>query len=1091
MSTRRRILTAVVASALTGFAAAAPAFADEYVGTATSGVYVEPPAGATVVIPASRDDVTVSATLPFGFTFFGRPYDRVSISDNGWLAFGSTTATESVNSTLPSAAAPNAVAAPLWDDLHTGTGSVKTFTTGAAPDRRFVVAWHHVDTFSGATDDDLSFQVLLHEGTGVIEFAYAFAADGVWDGLSYTAGVEDDTGAQAFGAPDLDADNSGRPSSDWRLSPTVVVIAGQVLRDRPVASATGLGTTTETDLPVVGADIAVVREDTGETLGTTRTGSDGGFSVAAFAVEPPITLALDLLASGEESRVTDAAGAIHRRRIASGISAEGAPAIGTVRLDDSVDAVQATFRRALNVQQAARRGFAWARDAAAAAAAGSSPPVAAETFPPLELRWVPGAAPSGGSSYTPVIGTSPAMVQISDAPANPDPYDDDVVLREVGHHVFATISVHPGPAPHIWTAAAPSEGAAFADGFAHWFAAALQQREQFIDTTSADAATVFDLELPLPSPPSSPSATGAVAASLFDLVDAADEAHDEFAGDFTTTAQQVFAAIDQRLDALPADTTQFTIRSFFDVWRTEGPIEDRQSTARIFIHHGALPDDASEPNDHAGEEAAFAAGTQKLTGRTLNPFNEDRFAIALATGGDPLSVAFVQQGAAEVDVEILDAGGAALATGTNAGASDRTRLVVTTPSAVAAGDYVVRVAPRGTTTTTYDVSFFTPLRVATTALPEWTQGEPFKVDLAAAGGVPPLTFELQQGVPGLAAANANTRLTGTPTLEGDYTVQVTVTDASGLAQQATADLPLRINPPLTLPELFAVAAERTVAVDLGTGGTAALWTAGDAPPAGLALAGGATLRLSGATGAPRTFEISGSATDSVGASLPETSSRVVVAAPFGGAAITVPAGTHFGLWFDAIAGSRADLRLRFTGTGPTPRLASVLDAEGREIDVAALADEHGRRARIAGLVTPATGRFFAVFENAGFTGSVSARARVRPPSRGRGIVAIAEPSAIADVQFEAIAGSRLHVLVRRAPAPTGLVPRVFAVVAPDGAPLTLPRQRGTSRRATLAGLLLPQTGTYRLRLASDGETTGPLYYEFVVRSPRGAAYSAD
>src|SRR6185436_20134497 len=99
----------------------------------------------------------------------------------------------------------------------------------------------------------------------------------------------------------------------------------------------------------------------------------------------------------------------------------------TVHIDAAVDATDPNFRRALNVQQAARRGFAWARDAAALAAAGAVPAVAAETFSDLEFRWVPGLAATSG--YAPATQTTAARATISDAPANPDPYDDDIVLR--------------------------------------------------------------------------------------------------------------------------------------------------------------------------------------------------------------------------------------------------------------------------------------------------------------------------------------------------------------------------------------------------------------------------------------------------------------------------------------------------------------------------------------------------------------------------------------------------------------------------------------------------------------------------------------
>src|SRR6185369_148082 len=176
-------------AALTVLALAAVAVADEYTVAGFTGGYVAPPPLPTLLQPANPQSVeviiekrldaqTVFVDLPFSFPYFGTVYDKISVSDDGWLAFGTTTAVRSANPTLPSTDAPNAVVAALWDRLATRKGDVVTFfKAGAttATNRVFVVAWNHVNTSDAQSTDDLSFEVLLYEGTGVIEIAYSTA----------------------------------------------------------------------------------------------------------------------------------------------------------------------------------------------------------------------------------------------------------------------------------------------------------------------------------------------------------------------------------------------------------------------------------------------------------------------------------------------------------------------------------------------------------------------------------------------------------------------------------------------------------------------------------------------------------------------------------------------------------------------------------------------------------------------------------------------------------------------------------------------------------------------------------------------------
>lgn len=1093
--------TAFAAAALlTGLAVSAtPARASgdaEYTAESFTGGWIEPPAPpATGQDPAVRigggqDDATAEIDLPFEFPFFGRLHTKVTACTNGWLAFGTTTSSESNNPSLPSAAAPNGIVAALWDDLATGSGRVKSFTTGTAPQRVFVVAWHKVDTFSSATAAELSFEVKLFEGTGVIEIAYAPA--GTWTGLSYTAGIEDPSGTLAFGAGSAGNTNSGQPSLDWRFTPRAVRVTGALLRDRPVASEGGLGITTETGLAVAGIDVELVRTDTGGPAGRGRSAADGTYTATVLGASPSDVFDLDLLASGEECRVVDGAGAVHRFRIASGIGAAADSAAGTFTLDAGADATNAAIRKAVNVQQAAHRGFAWARDAALFASS-AAPVVPAETFTSLDFRLVAGAAATNGrTAYADPIPPAPAVVHVHDAADNPDPWDDDVILREAAHHVLLTISSDVALVGTRSWATATSAESAWADGFGHWFACAVQGRATFIDTKSAATATVFDLEAPAPAPARGPDVTGAVASALWDLVDPANETRDQFEGTLGgagSSAYDVFRTVDRALDGARAGG--YTALQFLDAFTAQGEEDARRAAARAFIHSGAVGDDAREANDLAGEESPLGA-VQRVDALTLTRWNEDRFSFDWSpqlTG--VLQAAVTQTTTATFEVEVLDPSGVRVAFGTNEGASSKTRVTVTSAGPQDPGTYVLRIASQGDALASYSLAVYEPMRLAE-VFPPWTAGQLYKGDVVVRGGVSPYSFTTTADVPGLALASGGSRLTGTPATPGDYDVHLRVTDASGAGTSLETDILLRIHERLSIVPWLGLAEGSAVAVDVGRGGTGAVWETDDVAPAGLDLAEGATLRLTGVAGAARTFTVSGTATDTTGAAF-DGQGTVVVGPPLPArGSAEVPSATAFTFWFEAVGGSRADLTFRFTGRGERPVLSAIVDAEGRDVPFAGrVRNGPGRTIRVRSLPVPATGRYFAVFTAttapAGLR--ISVGGAVAPPRDVHGIAIVDPKEAVVDLPFEALGGSRLRLEVRPAQVPQAVVPDLWKLFDPSDAEVALPARRRLRGGGALIALTAPAaSGTYVLQIVGDGERTGPVFWRVRARSPRSRSF---
>jgi hypothetical protein len=145
------------------------------------------------------DDAFVEIPIGFSFTFFGESHERVRISTNGFLAFGSE-AFAFENAPMPSSNEPNGVIAPYWDDLFPVVrGSIRYLLEGEAPARRLTVEWSQVPYFDleDATST-ATFQVTLHEG-GRIQFQYLDVESGARGrGASATVGVESADGESAL-----------------------------------------------------------------------------------------------------------------------------------------------------------------------------------------------------------------------------------------------------------------------------------------------------------------------------------------------------------------------------------------------------------------------------------------------------------------------------------------------------------------------------------------------------------------------------------------------------------------------------------------------------------------------------------------------------------------------------------------------------------------------------------------------------------------------------------------------------------------------------------------------------------------------------
>lgn len=1097
-----RFLSAAAFSLVAALPAAA--FADSYAVETVDpaeGLYVPAPEkGVTVHIGKRAVNAGRIVDLPFEFPYFGEIRTQVTICSNGWFAFGQQSARLSRNEAIPASAAPNALVAPLWDALTTGKrGAVRSFTTGTAPNRVFVIEWTRMDTADGDSAADVSFQALLHETSGVIEFAYLRDDASRWNGLSFTAGIENDDGSTGFGGPNTLPTNSAEPAADVRFVPQVISVHGAVTRDRPVAGTTGLGVTTETGLPVAGADLELRDHASGRIRARGRTRADGTWTIGVVGAEDGGTFDVRIASSGAESFVTSGSGGVYSFAIHSDVPfADGADA-GTFSFTTAADGVDPSFRPALNIQQASRRGLAYAQRIADLSPDGSAD--GAETIPRLEFRYVRNTAASGNATnYAP--GSSP-RVNVHDATDNPDAYDDDVILRECGLHVLASLSTSSGaPTPRSFTNPISAERA-WSDGFATWFACVVQGRTQFIDTKSAVAADVFDLEAATPAPQKRTDVTGAVATGLWDLVDPANEARDAFAGtggvstdpELTSTSADILRVIDVELDA-PA--TAVTTAAFFARFLpTRSDAGDGAAASRALIATGALTDDTREANDSDEEVSDLGAGARQVTGLVLNAGNEDWFSVDFSESENPsLEVTVTPVGTpAQYDLFVLTPEGGDPVEGVRDFASGRTTATV--PSG-ASGVYRIRIVWTGGSAMNYTVTAREETSLGIDVLPAATADRRYTYQLDATGGVTPYTYRITQRVPGLGYNTNAAQIEGTPSLPGDFTVRVRTQDASGIGDGTITDLPLRVNRPLRLAAFAGAMRGSAFDVVVGSGGTAPVWTAGNADE-GYTLTDGAELRVTGAAPASGSVVVSGTASESNGATVTTGASRVVVCDPMpSDAAASVPSTEWFGFAFDGATGASASFTFSFRGMGNTPDLVAICDEQGGVIggEDAPLALHDGRAVRLRATTLVGNGRHFAIFRQKPdaadrFTGTVRASGGVRPPEGVHGVVALEardEGTDVVPVYVTLLAGTKVRVVLRSEQVPTPVLPDIVGFALADGSGEDILAGFSSSRGGKVVStgyMTVPATGLYRLLIGANTSDsavrTGPISFRIDVR----------
>ncbi|GAA4352150.1 hypothetical protein GCM10023185_11540 [Hymenobacter saemangeumensis] len=204
------------------------------------------------------DDAMMNVVLPFSFTYGGTAYTSVNISTNGNIQFPPSNSAQFTPQPIPTAGGPDNYIALAWSDwFPISAGQVTYFTTGVAPNRRFVV---HYNTPHITNDGALNGQIILFEGTNVAELHIGTQSNA---GNTKVQGYENVDGTAGLAIAGRNNTTWQASNEAWRLTPAATTYTW--------SPAAGLNTTsgaTVTASPTTTTTYTVTAND-GNCTGTT------------------------------------------------------------------------------------------------------------------------------------------------------------------------------------------------------------------------------------------------------------------------------------------------------------------------------------------------------------------------------------------------------------------------------------------------------------------------------------------------------------------------------------------------------------------------------------------------------------------------------------------------------------------------------------------------------------------------------------------------------------------------------------------------------------------------------------------------------
>jgi hypothetical protein len=1055
--------------------------------------YEAPPAGATTTT-ITGDDNTGVVSLPFTFTFFGTPYTSCNVCTNGFLSFTSTATTYS-NVALPAVSTNGAALCPYWNDLVVGpvsgvnpnaTGTIQTWSSGTGPSQHFTISWEQVWSYdpyvaNASGVGPFTFQIQLYATSGSIVYAYNSPTNAVWPTSGATIGIQAADGRYQFpSAVTNDAGNNGQPPNDFSLDLPKVVFTGRVLYDRYVVDESGIGNTSEQNIPLTGFRVEA-RNDANVTVGIGTTDSNGAFSVEADGV-PPATIGSLVVCSQNAvcSVRATSGGALYATTLNSALPFATDRMLGDLSLHEGVDP-GGVGREPLNIARTVQTVYDWAH-------ARSS-----DSIPVLEILYSKTSALP--TSYTAKVGATPASMRVSGAASNPDAWDVSVIRKTYGRHVLGAISADPTTTYTSAFDAVSNPTNAFAEGFGYYMNAVVSGDRKYYDGINSTTTNVIDLEDANPQSRKGDDVAAWVAEALYDLTDPADEPWDTYAG-----AGAAGAKAFQIVDSLTAPPTATT---FFNAWLAAG--FDGPALSQNFIHHGLIADDDDEPNDDATTATALTDFGFLRDGRVLNLFNEDWYSFTLAepTASLTASVFFDRSryASAQVALELRSAANSVLATGV---AADAAAPFALTSASLPAGKYFLRVAlASGGPIPAYSVQAFPQLKFKAATFQPWTVGRPYDVPLSITGGIAPyiLTVPTNYEAPaGLVLDGADGRATGTPAGPAAgvpqfgsyrYDFLVKAQDSARPPNQAQRLMSFTLNDIVRSRFAEFVAFAKGKAVDRPwppVGGTPPYTVSVDegSIPHGVDAVGGADLRFTGSPDAPGSTAFRITATDVAGSSATTLATAVVCVPP--GPADLAAGKSACGYYVDVVKGSTFGFAVATAKKRPVRALRTALyDVDG--IHTLPVAPKIAKgKISLSKFVAPASGRFYFVIASDDDLDATqfACVAKTSAPTAAKGDAGttafggdLAGGTLTLTVKPDKKSGLRVSVVALKDPtgAPVALAATDVKVVAKTGV-LTLTKKVDSS-------------GTWTVVLGAQTGPRGAFTYAFKLKQMKGVVYSAD
>lgn len=479
--------------------------------------------------------------------------------------------------------------------------------------------------------------------------------------------------------------------------------------------------------PIREAEVDLVRAGDGFILASTVTSATGAFSFPDIADGESVFARIYSRRAGASIRVevrdNPISGALYAGATASIVTAAGPDSFPPLNLS-----ITGGGGAVFNIFDAAVKSFQYM------ATVDVTPP---GVMPLLRIYWEPGSA--NGTYFSP----GENAVYLLGLASDPDEFDDDVILHEIGHWVAVNFSRDdtPGGLHAIVDQLDPRHS--WSEGWAHYWSSAVRRHANtifpgaYFPDTQVDnfgsGSSMFSLEGPS-FPALAVMATNelAVAAALWDITDTVNEAFDLLSGNEI----DLWEAVADRMPAM-ADLTLEDFRAGLALEVAPAVLFDAtgdDATLRIMndrlIRYYA---DGSEANDTPGAAAPLALGPAGLARRTFfGAGDEDWFSIAATKGSLRVQTLNMGDGGNTL-LEVYGPTGALVASSDNRSPGDPSSLVDF--AVAAAATYRARIVRVGTVVQHgyYDIR----AEVAPNALPVIGP-----IALSAASGIAPLKVTL-------------------------------------------------------------------------------------------------------------------------------------------------------------------------------------------------------------------------------------------------------------------------------------------------------------------------------------------------------------